>query len=180
LGGCIRVFADIEFELKHPAAIKRFMLRTNMKIIEDDLSGHQIRDLIALHVTEARGNSPPGQSFALDLDGLRLPDMTFYSAWEGDDLLGCVALKQLSRNHGEIKSMRTHPNHLRKGIAQRLLAHLIGAARERGYGRVSLETGAGLAYEAAIAFYERNGFVKGEAFANYENGNFNQCYHLDL
>jgi putative acetyltransferase len=151
-----------------------------MNIIQDELTGAEIQSLIALHVSEARDNSPPGQSFALDLDGLRTPDLTFWSAWEGDTLMGCVAIKELSVAHGEIKSMRTHPDHVRKGVAAGLLAHLIGVARDRGYGRVSLETGAGPAYAAAIAFYERSGFVKGEAFADYEIGEFNQCYHLDL
>jgi putative acetyltransferase len=154
--------------------------RGNMQIIIDDLTGVDIQNLVAFHVSEALGNSPPGQSFALNLAGLRVPDMTFWSAWDGDVLMGCIALKQLSQRHGEIKSMRTHSDHLRKGVAQALLVHLIGAARDRGYARVSLETGAGPAYEAAIALYERNGFVKGEAFADYENGEFNQCFHLDL
>jgi putative acetyltransferase len=151
-----------------------------MNIIEDDLKGHDIRELITLHVSEARGNSPPGQSFALDIDGLRSPDMTFWSAWEGAALLGCIALKQLTPTHGEIKSMRTHPDHLRNGVAQALLDHLILVARARGHRRLSLETGAPPAYSPAIAFYEKAGFVKGEAFADYENTDFNQCFHLDL
>jgi putative acetyltransferase len=151
-----------------------------MQIFEDNLSGSSIQALITLHVTEARGNSPPGQSFALDINGLKTPDVTFWSAWEGADLLGCVALKQLSLSHGEIKSMRTSPGHLRKGVARGLLDHIITVGRARGYRRISLETGAGPAYEAAISLYERHRFVTGEAFADYENGDFNQCYHLDL
>jgi putative acetyltransferase len=151
-----------------------------MLIKDDNLAGDQIRALIAFHVQEARQNSPPGQSFALDIDGLRTPDMTFWSAWDGDALLGCIALKELNPAYGEIKSMRTHPDHLRKGVAQALLDHLITIARERGYCRVSLETGAPPSYAAAIAFYERAGFVKGEAFADYQMTEFNQCFHLDL
>jgi putative acetyltransferase len=151
-----------------------------MRIVEDNLSGLKIQALITLHVAEARGNSPPGQSFALDLNGLKTPDMTFWSAWNNDDLLGCVALKQLSPTHGEIKSMRTSPEHLRKGVAGRLLDHIVNVGRARGYSRISLETGAGPAYEAAISLYQRHGFLKGEAFADYENGDFNQCFHLDL
>jgi putative acetyltransferase len=151
-----------------------------MRIIEDDLSGLEIQALITLHVIQARGNSPPGQSFALDIDGLKTPDMTFWSAWEGDALMGCVALKQLSPTHGEIKSMRTSPDHLRKGVARGLLDHIVDVGRTRCYTRISLETGAGSAYEAAICLYQRHGFIKGEAFADYENGNFNQCFHLDL
>ncbi len=147
---------------------------------EDDLSGTKIRNLITLHVNEARQNSPPGQSFALDVDGLRAPDMTFWSAWRGDDILGCIALKQLAPDHGEIKSMRTSPDHLRKGVARGLLDHLVTVARDRGYARVSLETGAPPSYAPAIAFYERNGFAKGDAFADYEITEFNQCFHLDL
>jgi putative acetyltransferase len=151
-----------------------------MQIQEDDLSGTAIAALITYHVRQARANSPPGQSFALDINGLRTPDMTFWSAWDGEVLLGCVALKELSKGQGEIKSMRTHPDHLRKGVAMALLDHVIAVACRRGYGRISLETGAGAAYEAAIALYVRAGFVKGAAFGDYENGDFNQCYHLDL
>jgi putative acetyltransferase len=151
-----------------------------MQIQEDDLSGTDIAALITYHVRQARANSPPGQSFALDINGLRTPDMTFWSAWDGEVLLGCVALKELSKGQGEIKSMRTHPDHLRKGVAMALLDHVIAVARRRGYARISLETGAGGAYEAAIALYIRSGFVKGAAFGDYENGDFNQCYHLDL
>jgi putative acetyltransferase len=151
-----------------------------MRIIEDDLSSLEVQALITFHVTQARGNSPPGQSFALDIDGLKTPDMTFWSAWEDDALLGCVALKQLSPTHGEIKSMRTSPDHLRKGVARALLTHLVRVARDRNYARISLETGAEPAYSAAIRLYKSAGFVKGEAFADYENGDFNQCFHLDL
>jgi putative acetyltransferase len=151
-----------------------------MRIIEDDLSGSEVQALITFHVTQSRGNSPPGQSFALDIDGLKTPDMTFWSAWEDDALLGCVALKQLSPTHGEIKSMRTSPDHLRRGVARALLDHIGNVGRARGYKRISLETGAGAAYEAAISLYQRHGFIKGEAFADYENGDFNQCFHLDL
>jgi putative acetyltransferase len=151
-----------------------------MHIQEDDLTGEAIRALISHHVAQARAFSPPGQSFALNIEDLRTPDMTFWSAWDGDVLLGCVALKALSTGHGEIKSKRTHPDHLRKGVAAALLDHLIGVARRRCYGRISLETGAGAAYEAAIALYVRAGFAEGAAFGDYENGDFNQCYHLDL
>jgi putative acetyltransferase len=151
-----------------------------MRIIDDDLSGDAIRALITFHVQEARTLLPHGQSFALDIDGLRTPDMTFWSAWEGDALMGCIALKELSPTHGEIKSMRTHPDHVRKGVAQALLDHLIGVARARGYTKVSLETGSPATYGPAIALYERNGFVKGQPFANYANTEFNQCFHLEL
>lgn len=151
-----------------------------MRLVEDDLSCRRVQALIELHVKEARGNSPPGQSFALDIEGLRTPDMTFWSAWEGDDLMGCCALKQLSPTHGELKSMRTSPDHLRKGVGRGLLDHVVSVARSRGYARLSLETGALLGYAAAISLYHHYGFVKGETFAGYENSDFNQCFHLDL
>jgi putative acetyltransferase len=163
-----------------PKTEQRLVRKLYMRIIEDDLSGSEIQALITLHVTQARSNSPPGQSFALDIKGLKTPDMTFWSAWHDDDLLGCIALKQLSPTHGEIKSMRTSPDHLRKGVARGLLDHLVSVARDRNNVRISLETGAEAAYSAAIRLYKSAGFVKGEAFANYENGDFNQCFHLDL
>ncbi len=146
----------------------------------DDLSGPQVGALLRHHLEEAHRNSPPGLAFAFDVDRLRAPDVTFWSAWDGDDLLGCAALKEHEGAFGEVKSMRTAPGHLRKGVAAALLDHLIGVARARGYARVSLETGSGPAYEPALALYRARGFVAGEAFGDYTRSDFNQFFHLDL
>ncbi|ACR31355.1 GNAT family N-acetyltransferase [Burkholderia glumae] len=151
-----------------------------MIIKPGDFEHPQVQDLLSLHLQGMHANSPPDSVSALDLSGLRRPDIAFFTAWEDDSLLGCGALRQLSPTRGEIKSMRTYPAHLRRGVASRLLTHLLGLARERGYTRVSLETGSGDAFEAAVAMYRRHGFIKGERFGDYTATGFNQFFHLDL
>jgi putative acetyltransferase len=111
--------------------------------------------------------SPPESVHALDLSELRAPDVTFWTAWDGEELLGCGALKELDARHGEIKTMRTSQHHRRKGVAAALLEHIINVAGERGYERVSLETGSGGPFEAALRFYEKHGFEYCEPFADY-------------
>src|SRR4051794_15390678 len=108
-------------------------------IREDDLSGEATRALLALHLAGMHANSPPGHAFALDLSGLQAPNVTVWTAWDGGSLAGIGALKALGDGAG--KSMRTHPQHLRKGVAATLLEHMIGEARARGLRRLSLETG---------------------------------------
>lgn len=149
-------------------------------IREDDLSAEPVRALLALHLDAMNANSPPGSVFALDLSGLTTPGVTVWSAWAGDALAGIGALKQLGDGNGEIKSMRTHPDHLRKGVAAALLEHIIAEARGRGMRRLSLETGSGAAFEPALALYRRRGFANGEAFADYARSPFNQFFHLPL
>lgn len=151
-----------------------------MEIRPDDLSGLEIRALIAFHRAEARANSPPGLSFALDLSGLQVPEISFWSVWDGAALLGCGALKDLGNGTGEIKSMRTAPEHLRKGVARILVEHIIASAQARGYTRLSLETGSEETYGPALALYRKLGFKRGDAFADYKASAFNQCMHLDL
>jgi putative acetyltransferase len=151
-----------------------------VKIVEDDLTGSQIADLLRYHLEQMHLNSPPGSVFAFDIDRLRAPDVTFWTAWESHELLGCGALKQLDPTAGEIKSMRTAPDHLRKGVAAALLDHIIGIARDRGYRRISLETGSGPAFDPALSLYRRRRFVDGDAFGDYERTAFNQFLHLDV
>lgn len=151
------------------------------EIAEDDLSGEATRALLRLHLAGMQANSPPGSVFALDLSGLRAPGVTVWSVRRGDRVVGIGALKALGDGaSGEVKSMRTHPDHLRQGVAQRLLDHMIGVARRRGWRRLSLETGSGEAFEPALALYRRRGFVDGEAFADYTPSAFNQFLHLAL
>ena len=145
-----------------------------------DFGNPQILALLREHLNGMHASSPPGHVFALDLSGLQRPDISFFALWEGDSLLGFGALKQLSPTHGELKSMRTAAMHLRKGAAQKILDHLLGLARARGYTRVSLETGSGPAFEPALALYRRNGFVEGDAFADYSKSDFCAFYHLSL
>jgi putative acetyltransferase len=151
-----------------------------MRIVEDDLTSALVLALLRLHLEGMHASSPPGSVFAFDVERLRQPDVTFWTAWDGEALLGCAALKDLGDGAGELKSMRTHPDHLRRGVAAALLEHLIGEAQARGWRRLSLETGSGEAFDAALALYRRRGFVDGPAFGGYPATDFNQFLHLDL
>jgi putative acetyltransferase len=111
--------------------------------------------------------SPRESVHALDLSGLRGPGITVWTVWEGNELLGCGALKELDSAHGEVKSMRTARAHLRRGVAQALLERVMGEARLRGYQRLSLETGAQGAFGPARRLYERFGFEPCPPFAGY-------------
>ncbi|NNF50644.1 MAG: GNAT family N-acetyltransferase [Woeseiaceae bacterium] len=124
--------------------------------------------------------SPPESVHALDVDALRAPGITFWSAWEGDDILGCGALKELDATHGEIKSMRTASAHLGTGVASRLLQYMIGIARVRGYRRLSLETGTGEAFEPAHQLYLKFGFVECGPFADYTHDPFSRFMTLSI
>lgn len=149
-------------------------------IREDDLAGEATRALLALHLSGMSSSSPPGHVFALDLSGLRSPDMTVWTAWDADAIAGIAALRDLGDGTGEIKSMRTHPDHLRRGVAAALLDHLIAEAHRRAYRRLSLETGSGPAFEPALALYRRRGFAEGDAFGDYVPSDFNRFFHLVL
>lgn len=151
-----------------------------IEVRADDLSGAEIAALLRFHIEEAHRNSPPGHAFAFDIERLRSPDVSFWSAWDGDALLGCGALRELDGRHGEIKSMRTLPAQLRRGVAAALLDHMMSVARERGYRRLSLETGSGADFAAALALYASRGFAPGVAFGGYTGSDFNQFLHLDL
>ena len=151
-----------------------------MNIVEDDLKGPKIHALLKYHLEQMHLSSPPGSVFAFDIDRLRADDVTFWTAWEGDTLLGCGALKSLDSKHGELKSFRTDPNHLRKGAAAALLNKAITVARARGFARLSLETGSGLAFDPALSLYRRLGFVDGAPFGSYEASPFSQFLHLEL
>lgn len=150
------------------------------EIREDDMAGEAQRALLTLHLAGMYENSPPDQVFALDLTGLAAPDITVWTVWLGQDLAGMGALKTLGDGVGELKSMRTDPRYLRRGVAAALLDFIIGEARARGLRRLSLETGRGPAFEPALALYRRRGFADGAAFADYEGGDFSQFLHLDL
>jgi len=146
-----------------------------MDIQIDDLSKPDIVALIREHLRSAALHSPPESIHALDLDGLRDPAITFWSARQDGELLGCGALKELSRTHGEIKSMRTAAAHQRKGVASRLLEHILDEAMRRGYERVSLETGTMEAFAPARELYRRFGFEPCPPFAQYFDDPYSVC-----
>lgn len=138
-----------------------------MRIEVDDLSRPEIHALLNEHLDNMRALSPPESVHALDLDKLRHPSITFWTAWEGNLLLGCGALKELDPQHGEIKSMRTPAAHRRTGAGRALLAHIIGVAQSRHYQRLSLETGAMAAFKPAHTLYASAGFALCGPFGDY-------------
>ncbi|CAN5513676.1 GNAT family N-acetyltransferase [soil metagenome] len=151
-----------------------------MEVRPGNLSDPAVIALLRFHLEQLHANSPPGSVFALDLSGLAAADVTFWTMHAGPEVIGCGALKRLDFAHGEIKSMRTAPAHLRRGAAAEMLNHIVAEARSRGYTRISLETGSGPAFEPALALYRAHGFVTGEAFADYEKSPFNQFLTLAL
>ena len=138
-----------------------------MQIRIDDLRGPEIAQLLEEHLQSMRQHSPPESVHALDLDKLRKPEITFWTAWDGKELLGCGALKELDSTHAEIKSMRTVEKHLRKGVAMSILQVILAEAKKRSYRRLSLETGSMEAFAPARAMYERLGFVPCGPFVGY-------------
>ncbi|MFJ4649910.1 GNAT family N-acetyltransferase [Nocardia sp. NPDC088792] len=138
-----------------------------MRIVLDDLTGADVIALLETHLAEMYDNSPEESVHALDLDRLRKPEITFWSVWDGDELAGCGALKELDPQHGEIKSMRTAAARQGRGVAALLLAHIIETARARGYERLHLETGAQEFFLPAVRLYERHGFTHCGPFADY-------------
>jgi len=138
-----------------------------MDIRLDDLSGPQIRTLLQDHLRNMHELSPPGSVHAMDIAKLRQPDVTFWTVWSGEELLGCGALRELTPRHGEVKSMRTAPPHRCRGAARTMLTHIIDEARRRSYDRLSLETGAMQAFEPAHRLYESFGFSYCSPFGDY-------------
>lgn len=153
---------------------------SGFSIVVDDLEGVEIRELLRLHAEGMLANSPKDACHFLDLTGLRHPAVTVWSLWDGGELAGCGALREIDPGHGEVKSMRTAPTHLGRGVGRAMLAHLASTARTRGYRRLSLETGTGDAFAAAIRLYESFGFRRCAAFADYVDNEFSQFFTLEL
>lgn len=138
-----------------------------MQIRTDPLAHPAVHALLAEHLDEMHTLSPRESVHALGLDRLRRPEIAFWTAWDGETLLGCGALRALSPTHGEVKSMRTARAHRRRGVAAALLEHIVREARARGYTRLSLETGAQEAFAPARALYRSRGFVDCGPFGDY-------------
>ena len=151
-----------------------------MQIVEDDLSGPEIRALLEQHFADMVSASPEGTCHFLDFEGLKSNDVTFWSIWIDDDLAGCGALKSLRDGQGEIKSMRVADQYVGKGAGYAMLQHIIHVAKQRNYHRLSLETGVGGEFEAAHRLYNRAGFSKCGPFADYEATPFNHYMTMEL
>ncbi|WP_018604776.1 GNAT family N-acetyltransferase [Uliginosibacterium gangwonense] len=138
-----------------------------MDIRQDNLSGEAVIALLQEHLDDMHATTPAESVHALDLDGLRRPEITFWTIWEGEMLAGCCALKALEAGHGEIKSMRTARAYRRRGVGALLMEHLLAEARRRGYQKLSLETGSPDFFAPARRLYARFGFTSCEPFADY-------------
>lgn len=138
-----------------------------LRIVLDDLRGPEIRALLEEHLRHMHQLSPPESVHALDLDALRRPEISFWTAWSGAELLGCGALKQLSPQEGEIKSMRSAQAARGRGVGRRMLQHVMAEARRRGYSRLWLETGIGPGFAPARTLYASAGFMLCGPFADY-------------
>jgi putative acetyltransferase len=141
-----------------------------MEIRIDDLSGREIAEFLEEHIEEMKAVNPgaPESKHALDIEGLRAPEITFWTVWEDGALVGCGALKELDRHSAEIKSMRAAASHRRRGVGSFLLRHILDVAGERGYRSVSLETGSYAVFAPARALYEKFGFEYCRPFADYK------------
>jgi putative acetyltransferase len=138
-----------------------------MKITDGGLDDARVHTLLAYHFATAHAETAPGSAHALDLRGLKSPDIHFWSAWDGEHLVAIGALKCLSKSHGEIKSMHTEQSHRRKGAGSEMLLHIVERARQRGLSRLSLETGSSPYFVPARALYRRHGFIECPPFGSY-------------
>jgi putative acetyltransferase len=138
-----------------------------IRIIQGDLTDRRVADLLHIHLTRARAETAPGSAHALDTTGLQTPDITFWTIWDDQTLLGFGALKRLSAGHGEVKSMHIADSVRRRGAGSAMLRHIIATARASGMSRVSLETGSWEYFRPARAFYKSHGFVECSPFGDY-------------
>lgn len=153
---------------------------SDYRIVEDDLAGAEVAALLAFHLAEMHQWSPACKVHAMPLERLREPDVTFYSAWAGDELAAVGALKELDPGRGEFKSMRAAPAFRGKGAGQAILDHLMEEAQRRGYRWIGLETGRPEPFEPARALYEKHGFAECPAFGDYVSDEFSLCMDRTL
>jgi putative acetyltransferase len=138
-----------------------------MRIIQGDFSDPRVVDLLHIHLTSARAETAPGSAHAMDLATLQAPDVSFWTIWDDETLLGVGALKRLSADHGEVKSMHTAQSMRGRGVGSAMLRHIIATARASRMSRLSLETGSWEYFRPARAFYRSHGFVECPPFADY-------------
>ena len=150
-----------------------------MEIRLDDPTAHYVADLLAYHRQELQ-SAMAEHAFALDASGLSAANITFWTVWEEDALIGFGALKELDDTHGEVKSMRAAPAARGRGVGRAMLNHIVAQARIRGYAQLSLETGTATLHAPAIALYQSAGFKSCGAFADYQPSPHNQFFRLGL
>lgn len=146
-----------------------------MKSIENNFDHPQVNDLLRKHFIELRSVSPEGSTHVLDIQGLKVPSIKFWSLWDADELVGCGALKFLDKQHGEFKSIRVADKYRGKGMGEKIISHLINQAREIGIKKLSIETGAGNFFKPARKLFQKFGFRSCKPFAHYKTDP-NSCY----
>lgn len=151
-----------------------------LRIIPDDLSNAAVLALLQFHLDEMHQWSPACKVHAMPAERLRASDVAFFSAWSGNTLAGCGAIKHLDESHGELKSMRVAPAFRGTGVGRAILGHLLAEARARGYARVSLETGRPAPFLPARRLYESHGFTECAPFGDYVSDDFSMCMTLVL
>lgn len=151
-----------------------------MEIRLDDVEAPEVVELLRQHLEGMLAQTPPESVHALDISAYKSPDVKLWTAWSNDQLLGCGGLKDLGEQHGEIKSMRTKKQYLRRGVADALLTEIINYARQAKMQRLSLETGATEHFKAAQLFYQRRGFTESAPFGSYQSDPHSLFFTLDL
>ena len=146
-----------------------------MKSVEGNFDNSEVDKLLRKHFVELRSVSPPGSTHVLDIDGLKVPSIKFWSLWENEKIIGCGALKFLNENHGEFKSIRVVDRYRGKGYGQKIITHLIGEAKKLNIEKISIETGSGEFFKSARNLFKKFGFKKCEPFAHYKIDS-NSCY----
>ncbi|MCX7553600.1 GNAT family N-acetyltransferase [Marinicella sp. S1101] len=151
-----------------------------MEIKRDDVTGLKVIQLLQEHQDRMADHSPPESRHVLDVKALQQDNISFWSLWHADELLGCVALKHWSDQLGEIKSMKTAPSHTKKGVGKKLLQHVIAEAKNRGYKHLKLETGSMAYFKPARSLYLKFGFSYCQPFGDYVQDPNNVFMALDL
>ena len=147
-----------------------------IKSIENNFDNPQVNELLKTHFIELKSVSPEGSSHVLDIEGLKVPSIKFWSLWENNDLIGCGALKILSENHGEFKSIRVANRFRQKKYGEKIIAHLIEKSKNQGIKKLSVETGAGEFFAPARKLFKNFGFKECKPFAHYKDDP-NSCYY---
>ena len=151
-----------------------------LKSIEGNFENTEVNDLLIKHFIELRAASPEGSAHVLDIPGLKIPSIKFWSLWEDDKLIGCGALKFLDKEHGEFKSIRVSNEFRKKGYGEKILKHLLIKAKNLNLKKLSLETGSGDFFKPARELFKKIGFKKCPHFAHYKEDP-NSCYmNLDI
>ena len=150
-----------------------------LKSIEGNFDHPEVNELLKKHFVELRAASPEGSAHVLDIHGLKIPSIKFWSLWENDKLMGCGALKFLDKDHGEFKSIRVHNNYRNKGNGIKVIKHLIEEAKKLNIKRISIETGAGNFFLPARKLFQKCNFEPCEPFAHYKK-DINSLYLTKL